>query len=233
MAAMVFIFILALALFLLDLRQGSADITRVKEARAARSNLLVVLKDELSKAGVKVQIDEKHGLMRIEEGILFDSGEPRLKLKGKRVLNKLGPIFYNVLTYNDGYYLKTISSIFIEGHTDRQPFHYRAWGHGFAEITEERPIFKDNWDLSTQRAINTLRYLIDAKPERCPNCKELTSLRNESLFGTSGYAHTRPVDESNKALRVPENRRIEFRFAIATYGESLPIVKQFKQELMK
>lgn len=81
--------------------------------------------------------------LRIDDNLLFDSGQAALTLQGQQVLASLK----EVLEGFEG----TIS---VEGHTDSIP------------IATAR--FPSNWELSSSRAIAVLRYLteIGITPER-------------------------------------------------------------------
>ena len=209
MAALLFIFILTLVLFMVNYRLVTAEITQTKEIRR---ELLMTIKEELEKHGIKVQIDEENVVLRIEEGILFDSGRADIKESGRRVINKLGPILYDVLARER--YFRVVETIFIEGHTDNRRI-------------VDNPYFDDNWDLSVQRAINTWKSLLKTKAP----IEEMKNYDNEYLFSVSGYAENRPVIPHNKLKGTPENRRIDFRFAMRPPKEKSALVKEIKQEL--
>ena len=73
----------------------------------------------------------------------------------------------------------------IEGHTDNLP-------------VKNGQIYKDNWELSTKRALSVLRYLIKQgiKPSR---------------LSASGYGSFQPVDKKNNTQARKKNRRIEMK----------------------
>ena len=74
----------------------------------------------------------------------------------------------------------------LEGHTDRRPYRGTA--------------FKDNWDLSVQRAwsvFNALRMI--------PSLHEF----DEKRISIHGYAHTRPVEPNDTPEGRAYNRRVD------------------------
>ena len=73
----------------------------------------------------------------------------------------------------------------IEGHTDNL-------------AVKNGQIYKDNWELSTKRALSVLRYLIKQgiKPSR---------------LSASGYGSFQPVDKKNNPQARKKNRRIEMK----------------------
>lgn len=88
----------------------------------------------LEMEGVSVAEGEEGVTLRIDNNLLFASGQAALTTRGKGVLQGLT----DVLTSFDG-------NISVEGHTDNVP------------ISTAR--FPSNWELSTGRAISVLRYL--------------------------------------------------------------------------
>ena len=73
----------------------------------------------------------------------------------------------------------------IEGHTDNLP-------------VKNGQIYKDNWELSTKRALSVLRYLIKQgiKPSR---------------LSASGYGSFQPIDKNKSPDARKKNRRIEMK----------------------
>lgn len=116
--------------------------------------------------------------LRIRESILFETGSADLRLGGREVLSELIPV------------LKPGShSITVEGHTDNVP------------ISNER--YPSNWELSSGRATNVVRYLIS---------RGITSQRLSAI----GYADTRPVADNATADGRGKNRRVSLILRNAT-----------------
>jgi chemotaxis protein MotB len=93
--------------------------------------------DSLDVEGVSVAQGEQGITLRIDDNLLFASGEAQLTRQGREVIKALVP----TLEAFDG----TIS---VEGHTDNIPI--------------STPRFPSNWELSMSRAIAVLRYFIEA-----------------------------------------------------------------------
>jgi chemotaxis protein MotB len=94
-----------------------------------------------------------------------------------------------------------LESVLIEGHSDSDP------------ISSGR----DNWNLSTDRAVNTYRSLIGATPT-LEAVKDARARPHDPqpVLGVSGYGPTRPlVAETSEAAKA-RNRRIDIRFLMAT-----------------
>lgn len=189
MAGLLTIFMLALAYYVLSFGQQSAKLT---ENEDKRTEILEILKRELESAGIAVRVDKD--VLHLPEGVLFDVGEAEIKEEGWRTIRVLAPLLNNVL--QNPRYKDAVETVFIEGHTDNSPIN--------------TPRFPSNWELSTQRAINTWQAMQVV-------CPELGSLRNKSgqpLFSCSGYADTRPIAANDTEEGKSRNRRIDLRFTM-------------------
>ena len=203
------IFILTLCYYILSFNEKT---TELAEGNIKRALILKAIQKDLESRGIKVKVDFEHGILRLPEGILFDSGKAQIKEEGLKVLRALGPVLYDVLTKPE--FKDTVETIFIEGHTDNVPIKNAA--------------FPSNWELSTQRAINTWRELLRVTPE----LKNLKNKSNEPLFSCSGYADTRPVASNETPAGRRENRRIDFRFSMITPKiEEKSLIKEIKTKI--
>ncbi|SDK59234.1 OmpA/MotB family protein [Billgrantia gudaonensis] len=86
--------------------------------------------------GVSVAEGDRGITLRIDDNLLFDSGDARLTEQGEEVLGSL----HDTLAEFDG-------EVSVEGHTDDVP------------ISTSR--FPSNWELSTARSIAVLRFLTE------------------------------------------------------------------------
>ncbi|EGO65558.1 flagellar motor protein MotB [Acetonema longum] len=191
MASLLSIFILAFIYYILNFQQATAQLS---ENQSKRTEILLAVQRELKQKDVDAIIDIEHGVLRLPEGVLFDTGEARLKESGIATAGILGPILENVL--NRPEFADSVDTIFIEGHTDDLPIH--------------TALFSSNWELSTQRAINTFHALTDA----ATGLKQFTNSKREPVLSCSGYADTRPLQPNTTEKNRRENRRIDFRFSM-------------------
>ncbi|MEW6214837.1 MAG: OmpA family protein [Nitrospirota bacterium] len=148
----------------------------IAELKKTYDNLVVEMKEEIKKGEIAVtQLRDKLSLSMVEK-ILFDSGSAEIKKDGKKVLDRVAEI------------LKKVSDkqIRIEGHTDNIPIGPR--------IIKK---FPTNWELSTARATNVVRYL-----------QEKTGI-DPRFLSASGYAEFRPVASNDTEEGRAKNRRIE------------------------
>lgn len=138
------------------------------------------LKKAIASAGlandVKVEVDERGVVLLLTNSLLFDQGRAEILPAGREVLRKLTPL---VLERN--------KPLIVEGHTDSTPI-----------STSD---FPSNWELSTTRATNVLRFLLveGVEPDR------LTA---------AGYADTHPREGNASSAGRLENRRVELILVI-------------------
>jgi chemotaxis protein MotB len=108
----------------------------------------------------------------LTDRVLFDSGRADLKTEGMPLLGHVG----NLLA------IDRVHPVLVEGHTDDVPISTSQYA--------------TNWELSTSRATEVVRYLIDrgVPPKR---------------LGASGYADMHPIASNANADGRARNRRVE------------------------
>ncbi len=152
-----------------------------KEAEIARltktqEDLSKSLQAQIEKGDIKIKQVRDRLTINMVEKVLFNSGQAQVKPEGLNVLKQVADV---LKTVND-------KQIRIEGHTDNVPIGVKL-----------QQKFPTNWELSTARATNVVRYFI-----------EKGNLNRESLEAV-GYADTRPVAGNDTEAGRTENRRIE------------------------
>ena len=130
------------------------------------------IKENNQEASITLRLDERGLLVRFMDDVLFDSGKADLTPKARDIINKVAEI----IRQND-------KIIRIEGHTDNVP------------INTFR--FPSNWELSTTRAVNVVKYLIEENGIIA------------SRLSASGYSDQHPVDDNNTAEGRQKNRRVD------------------------
>ncbi len=130
-----------------------------------------IKENDLEKS-VTLSIDEKGLLIRFLDTVLFDFGRAEIKEDAKYIINMIS----NVIKESG-------KSIRIEGHTDNVP------------INTDR--FPSNWELSTSRAVNVVKYVIelnDIEPWR---------------ISAAGYGEYHPIESNDAPSGRQKNRRVD------------------------
>ncbi|WP_234978068.1 flagellar motor protein MotB [Halanaerobium kushneri] len=129
---------------------------------------------EANNLGDRVNVENKRkGLVISLTGeILYELGRAEIRDQGREVLAMISDILKDIP--ND---------IMIEGHTDDLPIR-----------TDE---FPSNWELSTARAVNVIKFLIEERNF------------DPARLSAAGYSEYRPVAENTTAEGRAENRRVE------------------------
>jgi chemotaxis protein MotB len=147
---------------------------KIAEARAAMFRQLAEKLRSMVDAG-QIQVTVRNGrmLLVLPNDILFDSGKTELKPEGKDALAKVAKVLAT---------MPTDRRFLVAGHTDNLPIKTKK--------------FQSNWELSTQRALEVVRLLIDngMKP---------------SQVGAAGYAEYDPAADNATEAGQKQNRRIE------------------------
>jgi len=172
-----------------------AELSALSKADQVRSELLQKIRDRLAAEGLNVVIDEVSGVLRLtEDAVRFPVDSAALTNSAAQNVAKIARILAELLpsyTASSPNVAARVETVFIEGHTDKTG-------------NQDR-----NWQLSTERAVNTYRAMIATAPA-------LRNLRNSAsteILSVSGYAETRPVPGvSTNDYAV--HRRIDLRFVM-------------------
>ena len=124
--------------------------------------------------GERVNVENKRkGLVISLTGeILYELGRAEIREQGREILAIISDILKDIP--ND---------IMIEGHTDDLPIR-----------TDE---FPSNWELSTARAVNVIKFLIEERDF------------DPARLSAAGYSEYRPVADNDSSESRAENRRVE------------------------
>jgi len=172
-----------------------------------RRNLLVSLQGRLEARGVKVEIDDRQGILRLASDSLFEVNEDRFTAIGeqnaKALLEEMSALLpcysrTSSVPVNCDKPEPIFETILIEGHTDTRPTQRRG----------------GNWTLSTDRA----RAFMEMMGLTGTPLRELRNPDNQLLLGLAGYGDSRPRPGIPGA--DDRNRRIETRFLLTGQSES-------------
>jgi len=143
---------------------------QIQGATEAVSDLVV---QEGMKDLVDVSLQERGIVISIKAELLFKSGSAEIEKAKQDQLIKIGKDILSKLPDK---------VIRIEGHTDNVPIN--------------TPLFPSNWHLSSYRATNVLKLLVDqagVKPE---------------LINAVGYGDTQPIVKNDSDAHREQNRRV-------------------------
>ena len=166
-----------------QLEEKIASISKEKEEeidklKGTYDELVLDMKSEIEQGQIKItQLVDRLSVSMVDK-ILFPSGRAEITPEGLKVLERVGNVLKN--TKN-----KTIR---VEGHTDNVPI---------LPGTKLQEIYPTNWELSSARATNVVRFLqekVEIEPDR---------LR---VVGMSEY---HPVASNETPEGCSQNRRIE------------------------
>ncbi|MGE0684677.1 MAG: OmpA family protein [Candidatus Binatia bacterium] len=145
-------------------------------AQEAYRKLIANLQTEITRKDIVINEFTDQLAITIVDRVLFPSGQATLTPEGKKILEKVGQALAR----------GTDRQIQIEGHTDNQDIG-----------PELKKRFASNWELSTARATEVVRYLLANTP-----------LPAERLLAV-GRAETMPVASNATEEGRQKNRRIE------------------------
>jgi chemotaxis protein MotB len=157
-------------------KERAAKAAEVERLTRTQQELSKSLQAEIERGDITIKQVRDRLTINMVEKVLFNSGQAQVKPDGLKVLTQVSDVLKNV----------TDKQIRIEGHTDNVPIGVKI-----------RDKFPTNWELSTARATNVVRFFIDRG-----------GVSRESLEAV-GFADTRPVASNDTDAGRTENRRIE------------------------
>jgi chemotaxis protein MotB len=162
-----------------DKEEAAARLEELRKQKAAADarlatfkNLIAKLRSMIDSGQLKVVIRDGRMIIALPNDILFDSGKTSVKADGKAALEKVAQV---LATVSDRDFL-------VAGHTDDVPI--------------KTAQFPSNWELSTARAVEVVRFLISKG-------------MNGKVLSAAGFAEFDPVVANDSATNRAQNRRIE------------------------
>jgi chemotaxis protein MotB len=139
---------------------------------AIQKELEKLLSPEIKRREVALRMEPDGLIISLREIGFFDSGSAQIKPQGIDAVHRVA-----------GFLQGRNCSLRIEGHTDNVPIHTAA--------------FASNWELSTARATNLVKLLIEGEgfaPER---------------LSAAGYGEFHPVADNSSVAGQQSNRRVD------------------------
>jgi len=158
------------------------DLTSMVTAVSSPSPDMNQVMQSLQQLGVNGAMSNGFSVVRTQDGFKAVIPDPVLFASGEALLGEeVYPILDSIIKIAE----RDRLSIQVEGHTDNIPIHTVK--------------FPSNWELSTMRAVNILRYL---QQNGIP----------PGRLSAIGFAEYRPVADSDTPEGRQKNRRIEILF---------------------
>ena len=156
------------------------------ELKRVQTELSAILEPQITAGNVAIKRRGNELVVDVSDQILFDSGRAEINEEGQKVLAQVAQSLVKLQGYG----------IQVGGHTDRTRVTNPE--------TQER--FPTNWELSTARATNVVRFL-----------EERGKVPGARLVAT-GFAQFRPVAGNATEKERQKNRRIELVLIPAPKG---------------
>ena len=167
------------------------------QAQVVKEEVAQELSDELRKINVPADVDLMTAHVKISDVDLFELGSYELSPKGKAYLDKLMPVYFDVI-FSKPMFANRILNVLIQGHSD---------SHGFRDANTREEQFIRNLDLSTKRAMAVESYIFKTNYNKKYTNKLLKVLVAE------GKSNSEPIIENGQE-NYNKSRRVEFKLVL-------------------
>ena len=152
-----------------------------KELEALQAKIEGYIKEKGLSPRLQTEMTTKGLMLKIKEGVLYHSGSAEINNESRTIAIEISNLLVTDPPRN----------ILIEGHTDNIPAHSAE--------------FPSNWELSSARAINFMKILLE------------NSKLDPKKFSATGYGEYHPAATNDTPEGRAENRRVEV--LISTYKQ--------------
>lgn len=158
----------------------------VQNVQNMKSKVTQSMKDYIQQAQLQQNVtvaESKKGVsVRIMDSTIFDPGSAAIREDAKPLLDKLAAVM-----------AESPFDVMVEGHTD--------------DIPINTALYPSNWELSTMRAVNVVKYFLDKGV-------------NPQKLSAAGYAGNHPVVPNISPESRAKNRRVEINFISPELAEA-------------
>lgn len=158
---------------------------------------------QLDSEDIQVEIDKMTGDLKISDVELFELNSYVLSDKGKKLLDKIAPIYIESI-FADKELAKQIEYIIIQGHTDSQTF---------AGLNTKEEQFLKNMELSLKRAHAVTEYMFST------NYDPKYSEQFRKIVVVEGKSFNEPV-LVNGVEDYDKSRRVELKLKVKSWDVS-------------
>ena len=189
--------IVFIALFVTAMTGFSSQTVQQQKAQQEVSNKI---SEQIKKNELAADVDEMTGDLTISNVELFELGSSELTENGKKLLDKVIPIYVNsIFTEKD--LTEAIEHIVVQGHTDSQMF---------AGVNSKDEQWLRNMDLSTKRANSVAQYIFRTHFDKQYNEKL------KKVMVVEGMSFNKPVLVDGKE-DFGKSRRVEIKLQVTTW----------------
>jgi chemotaxis protein MotB len=190
MSAMLMVFALLLTLVILDYRELLEQKEKqIEEVVSVKTEIIQALTEAFEKSNVSIEVDQQTGAIRLPGGVLFESNSTEISDQGKVFLQQFIPQYLGVLLQDR--FKGEISSIIIEGHTDKNG------------------TYMYNMALSQNRAYSVLSYIYS---DQFPNFPQRDL--SKTYITANGRSFNQPLTNDKGEYDPNRSRRVEFLFRL-------------------
>jgi len=192
-----------------NLSASASELATLREQKAEADKRAAAIED-IQKQFAKMidtgqlRVSARHGelVVSLPSEVLFPSGSAELSKQGEYAVVEVAAVLKKL---SDRHFL-------VVGHTDNQDFAKPKAGAGSAEAC----VPKDNWQLSTERALTVTRVLVTA------------GMKQENLIA-AGVGDHDPIASNTTSEGRQKNRRIEIAL-LPAINELPPLPASLKDE---
>ena len=173
---------------------------QLEQLLGVKTQIIEELSAELHRSGISVGVDTKTGSISLSGGALFDTGKTELKQDGKRYLDRILPVYLNVVLSDS--FRPYIAEIIIEGHTD-------STGKTGTDA------YLYNMELSQQRAESVADYVMSS--DYMSRVLHLSSEQMKdfrSVVTVSGRSFSDLIYDESGREDKDASRRVEIKFRL-------------------
>ncbi len=189
-----------ITLFVIAMTGFSQQTIQQQKAQMEVSNKI---SNELKKSEVSADIDKMTGDLKIPDVELFELGSWVLTPKGKKLLDKIAPIYINSI-FADKELSEEIEYIIVQGHTDSQMF---------AGVKSKDEQFIRNMDLSLKRANAVADYMFRT------NYDKQYADKFRKILVVEGKSYNEPI-LVNGVEDFDKSRRVELKLKVKDWNVS-------------
>ena len=173
------------------------------QQQQVQMNVSEKISEGMKKSDIDADVDKMKGDLKISDGELFALNSSELTPEGKKLLDRLAPIYINTI-FADKELAEQIDNIVIQGHTDSQTF---------AGVRSKDEQFMRNMDLSLRRANAVAEYIFRTKYDR----KYADEFRKKLVV--EGKSFNEPVLVNGKE-DFAKSRRVELKIKVKSWDVS-------------